>query len=685
MHDIDELKKQDPDFLKKAKRTGWVCPVCGNGSGADGDGITLNPNDPGRHYKCFKCGLSGDVIDLYGVYAGIEDDREKIRATADYYGVKTVQTAKSPKKRTREEVKRDETPRKATKNAGVYADFILQAEKNNNYEYLKNRGISEETQRRFHIGYVENWRSPSAPASTPASPRCIIPRDTTNYLARDTRGSEELTDTQRKYEKQNTGKTSLFNAEAIAAPVVFITEGEIDAMSFEEVGAEAVAMCSTANRRKILDLIQEEGRRRQAYVLALDSDEAGERAREELAEGLEELGLAFIVAELPNGKKDPNQFLTEDAEGFQSWVSSLQAEAREEVESGFENEYKAAGLLDFFRKAEEREDTFEASTGFNVLDRDLSGGLHEGLYIIGAISALGKTTFTLQLADQIARGGVDVLFFSLEMNKYELLAKSISRTTYDLKREAKTKNGRYIARNTQEVLNNRKYKEYAPEERAVISDALERYAEGEAERMYIYEGRFRGERLTVRHIRDIVRNHIEDTGRPCVVCVDYLQILAPLNPHATDKQNTDAAVFELKEISRDYKIPVVAISSFNRENYLEPVSMSSFKESGAVEYSSDVLIGLQFAGMEYREVDVTEKQRRKRLRDLFAENERKKRSCEPIDIHLKCLKNRNGYTFTLLYRMVAAFNHFDELLTEYGYKEFAEKTGESWDKVGKSI
>ena len=53
----------------------------------------------------------------------------------------------------------------------------------------------------------------------------------------------------------------------------------------------------------------------------------------------------------------------------------------------------------------------------------------------------------------------------------------------------------------------------------------------------------------------------------------------------------------LKQIAEKYDVPVLAISSFNRDNYTKPVCMQSFKESGGVEYSSDVLIGLQFAGI----------------------------------------------------------------------------------------
>ena len=58
----------------------------------------------------------------------------------------------------------------------------------------------------------------------------------------------------------------------------------------------------------------------------------------------------------------------------------------------------------------------------------------------------------------------------------------------------------------------------------------------------------------------------------------------------------DTAVKELKHISRDYKIPVLAISSLNRKSYDEEITFEAFKESGAIEYGSDVLMGLFYQG-----------------------------------------------------------------------------------------
>ena len=59
-----------------------------------------------------------------------------------------------------------------------------------------------------------------------------------------------------------------------------------------------------------------------------------------------------------------------------------------------------------------------------------------------------------------------------------------------------------------------------------------------------------------------------------------MQILAPSNPKFTDKQQVDYNITSLKKLSRDYKIPIIAISSFNRMNYTQTASFEAFKESG---------------------------------------------------------------------------------------------------------
>ena len=127
----------------------------------------------------------------------------------------------------------------------------------------------------------------------------------------------------------------------------------------------------------------------------------------------------------------------------------------------------------------------------------------------------------------------------------------------------------------------------------------------------------------------------------------------PHSEKATDKANIDYTVLSLKRLSRDYKIPVIAISSFNRVSYGNEVSMQAFKESGSIEYSCDVLMGLQLQGVGSSDFDVNIAKRQ-----------------EPRKIEAVILKNRNGKTGDMIgYEYYAMFNYFSET----GLTEIPEK------------
>ena len=317
-------------------------------------------------------------------------------------------------------------------------------------------------------------------------------------------------------------------------------------------------------------------------------------------------------------------------------AGGLEADLRTDAEkleaaAAYQRESVEGFIDSFFNGVSDSVNTPAIPTGFNGLDKLLEGGLYEGLYIVGAISSLGKTTFVLQMADQIAAAGQDVIIFSLEMARSELIAKSISRLTYkraQRKADAKTTRG---------ITTGKRYAMYSDTEISIIEAAREEYRKISG-RLWIREG---VGNIGAEQVRAEIKRHIAITGRVPVIVIDYLQILAPYDMRATDKQNTDKTVLELKRISRDYKLPVIGISSFNRDNYLAPVNMAAFKESGAIEYSSDVLIGLQYQGMDYQEGEA-DGARQKRIRKLNKDNDIAAREGRGIEIELKVLKARNG-------------------------------------------
>ena len=627
----------------------YVCPLCGSGTGKSGTGAFSIKN--GTSWKCFSCNAGGDIFDLYGAINGTADHNEQLRGLSELYGVQVASYRSTAQEDFSPEYQNPAKNERYTHNsihtsvytqaeAEDYTDFFLQANKAvDQTDYWKKRGLSKETVDRFKLGYVAEWRHPKAPKA-PTSPRLIIPTGKGSYLARDTR--EEVPAEQKPYSKSKVGSIQLFNKRALqtATKPIFIVEGELDALSIIEVGGEAVALGTTTKSKALVELLKAQAPA-QALIIALDNDEAGQRASRELTEGLQELNIPCYSFNPCGEYKDANEALQRDREAFTIAVAEaehLQDEEEQAKREAYLKNSTANYLQSFINGIADSVDTPYIPTGFKKLDSVLDGGLYEGLYIVGAISSLGKTTIITQIADQIARAGTDVLIFSLEMARAEIMAKSISRHT--LQSVLATGGDIRNAKTARGITTGKRYIDYSQTERDLINNAIMEYSQY-AQNIYISEGV--GD-IGAEQIRQTAAQHILYTGKTPVVIIDYLQILAPYSERATDKQNTDKAVMELKRISRDYKTPVIGISSFNRANYKEAVTMEAFKESGAIEYSSDILIGLQLKGAGKKEFDANEAKRK-----------------DPREIELVILKNRNGRTGdSLSFNFYPLFNYFEE-------------------------
>ena len=617
----------------------YICPLCGSGSGRSRTGA-FSIYQEGTRWKCFSCGKEGDIFDLIGEHENIQDYTEQARRAGELCNISTYDYIATTKEHTQTHIHNSAYTN--TQQQTDYTDFFLQAhERIKETDYPQQRGLTEETIARFKLGFVAEWKHPKAPHNAPASPRLIIPTSPYSYLARDTR--TDIPEEQRAYSKSKVGSIQLFNKRALqtATKPIFIVEGELDALSIIEVGGEAVALGTTTKSKAFLELVKAQAPA-QPLIIALDNDGAGERASIELIEGLKELNIPAYRFNPCGEYKDANEALQRDREAFAGAVAEAE-QIQDEVEQAQRENYLknsvANHLQSFVEGIGDSVNTRFIPTGFNRLDETLDGGLYEGLYIVGAISSLGKTTLVTQIADQIAQSGQDVLIFSLEMARTELMAKSISRHTI----QSVLANGGDIshAKTARGITTGTRYKNYNDTENALIGEAIITYSKY-AEHIYISEGI--GD-IGVNQIRETIAQHILFTGNTPVVVIDYLQILAPYSERATDKQNTDKAVMELKRISRDYKLPLIGISSFNRASYKEAVTMEAFKESGAIEYSSDVLIGLQLKGAGGNSFDANEAKRK-----------------NPREIELVILKNRNGRTGDKLgFNFYPMFNYFAEL------------------------
>ena len=636
----------NPEEAKEYAKTNLEAYLNSKGINTSSNFSCLNPAHEDKHPSmsfdsrrnrchCFSCGVDYDIFDVVAIDTGLSGKElfnhvySLYNISVDYKNSKNQTSSKSipqPESKTKIDINKKSQNENRENLTEFFEKCHAAVEKT---DYWKKRGLSKATVDAYNLGYWEEKR------------RFVIPTGDFSYNARATWEADK----KERYLKPK-GQFELFNLKAIplAEQPVFVVEGEFDALSIIEAGGIAVALGSSSNLRFIEFL--KSNRPKYPLILALDNDEAGRAGEAKLSEELTKIQVEFVDADITFGFKDANEALVEDRETFiqsvlnaKNNVLNLLEEKRQKEAEAYYQTSAVNGLSEFIADIEKRHNKDCVSTGFENLDEILDGGFYPGLYIIGAISSLGKTTFALQVADNAAKKGQDVLVFSLEMGKQELIAKSISRLSFQ---KCKSWGSDLdFATTTRNLMNGKSLN--SKERVDFLNECIKGYSDY-AGRIFYHIGI--GD-IGVEKIKSVIARHIRITGRKPLVIIDYLQIIAPFDMRATDKQNTDKAVVELKRASRDYDVPIFAISSFNRENYTSPVNIASFKESGAIEYTSDVLMALQFKGMDYlkKEDGKYEDEKSRTARIIQLRNEQEKNAEIPgkaQELQLKILKNRNG-------------------------------------------
>lgn len=591
---LDELKMKVSllDYIEqsglKVERAGQSvyrinpCPVCGHK-----DHFTIY-QDTNSYVSFSECCSGGSIID-YMIEVEKTPKEEAIKKLRTMAG--QVESTIALKKKEPEPAKLEEGEKKEL------AHLVFKAAQNNT-AYYSGRGLSEQIISSYRLGYLPDGHKfgSSFKYVMPVSEQFVILRSDNE-----------------KDRYRNIGNTEILNTNYLENPdatdrQIFITEGYFDALSLEEIGFKSIALNSTAMSDTLINIIEtnKSQLKDKQFILALDNDQGGRDTTLKLKKALLELDLTFSELNL-NSYKDINEYLTKDREGLIKEIEMmpLKGTTYEYLLDGFE--------LDQLKRLNEP----DIKTGLPKLDQTLGGGLYPALYVIGAISSLGKTALALQLADQIADQGQPVLFFSLEMGRYEMTCRSLARVLYSQHKNSEITTGHILKTN---------YRGADLYSQAYFQQALQTYREGPAKHLTLHEGNYD---LDINLLKMMAREHVGRTGNRPVIFVDYLQVLKPVDIRMTEKQHVDMVIVELKRLSRDLDLPVIAVSSFNRANYKTDVAFEAFKESGAIEYTADVVLAMQL--------------RKNGDEDI---NELKNREPRPLELVL--LKNRRGRAYQVI-------------------------------------
>ena len=255
----------------------------------------------------------------------------------------------------------------------------------------------------------------------------------------------------------------------------------------------------------------------------------------------------------------------------------------------------AAYQQEFEKKLIEIRDQPKILTGFPQFDQMIGNGLLPEIIILGGKTGTGKTGFALQIADHIAAAGHDVLYFALEMSRFELISKSISRISYQ--------NDSANAFTARDVMFSKIDGNLNDKQLENLQISSRKYFSEIGPNMFIHDA---ADPISINGIFGNVESHIKQHGEPALIIIDYLQLLSPTDDKFGDKQNVDDIMRGMKRINLSYRLPVLAISSLNRQSYTDKntnnssqrsttkneVQLSGLKESGSIEYTSGIVLGL---------------------------------------------------------------------------------------------
>lgn len=209
------------------------------------------------------------------------------------------------------------------------------------------------------------------------------------------------------------------------------------------------------------------------------------------------------------------------------------------------------------------------STGFKDLDNLTSGLQKSDLILVAARPSMGKTAFTLNIAQNVAmKSKKNVAFFSLEMSKTQLVARVLAAV-------AGINSGRI--RNGQ----------LSQEDWGKAINALNDLAEAP---LYIDDTSGLTPQLMKKKLRRLIQEH----GELGLVVVDYIQLMENGGKKVADnrQQEVSAISRQLKIMAREFNVPLIALSQLSRgvESRADKTPMlSDLRESGSLEQDADIV------------------------------------------------------------------------------------------------
>ena len=321
-------------------------------------------------------------------------------------------------------------------------------------------------------------------------------------------------------------------------------KGELNnAGGFAYLGALANDTPSAANIRAYADIVREHSVIRQLIRVGTEIADSGYRPEgrrvPELLDTAEQK--VFEIA----------QQKARDSAGFTP-IKNLLTKAVNRIELLYERDEAITGV----------------STGFNDLDEMTSGLQPADLIVIAGRPYMGKTTFAMNIAENVAiKSQLPVAVFSMEMPGEALTMRMMSS----------------LGRIDQHRVRTGRLED---EEWPRLTSAVSLLAEAP---IYIDDMAA----LTPTEVRARARRLVREAGNLGLIVIDYLQLMQA--PSEGETRATEISIISrsLKALAKELNVPVIALSQLNRNLEQRPNKrpvMSDLRESGSIEQDADIVV-----------------------------------------------------------------------------------------------
>ena len=283
------------------------------------------------------------------------------------------------------------------------------------------------------------------------------------------------------------------------------------------------------------------------------------------------------------------------------------------------------------------------STGFKKLDAMLRYGLHKGSYFIDSQPQYLKNSFMQQIADRAAEAGIDVLYISTELSRYDLMVDTISRLSYEIHQGDLDK-----AVSVMSIMTGEEGADIAS-----LKDELNWYRGRISEHLFILdqeavtdyvdsmEEASAGEILS-----ELIRSIVREGAHKPVVFIDNIENILSVE----DSEDMKPLMDGIRKLSKELGIPIVMSYGYAQAESEEEMNPAEIEFHESIGNMCDVYLELKYADMITEDsMELTEED----IRDMVEEG-------DTLLIDVLLHKNRRPMRASCQIQGTPKYNYFEE-------------------------